>query len=74
MLNLPFFAGDSRSTSIDVDEVVHFSTGEPDREGQPRQRRTGAARHAKGAARARWLRAIPIEELIAASAVPASCT
>ena len=59
-------AGAQPYTSIDVDPVVHFATGEPIASVQPRQRRPDPARHAQGAARAREvLREIPIDDLIA---------
>ena len=53
MLHLPVLRWGQPYTSLDVDEVVHFATGEPIAQGQPRQRRPGPARHAQGAARAR---------------------
>ncbi len=53
MIHLPVLRWGQPYTSMDVDEVVHFSTGEPIAQGQPRQRRPHSARHAQGAARAR---------------------
>ena len=65
MLNLPVLRWGQPYTSIDIDEVVHFSTGEP----IARVSRANGGlvqRDMRKAQRARdSLRAIPIEDLIA---------
>ena len=53
MLNLPVLRWGEPYTSMDVDEVVHFATGEPIAQRQPRQRRPDPARHAQGRTRPR---------------------
>ena len=65
MLHLPVLRWGEAYTSMDVDEVVHFSTGEPiarvsRANGGLIQRDMRKAQHARDA-----LRAIPIDELIA---------
>ena len=53
MLHLPVLRWGQPYTSMDNDQVVHFSERRADREGRPRQRRPDSTRHAQGGACAR---------------------
>ena len=47
MLNIPVLRWGKPYESLEIDQVVHFITGEPIANGQPGQRRLAAARHAQ---------------------------